>query len=109
MADRVGVINKGELILVEDKAELMRKLGKKELTLHLHQRLDAIPAALAPFNLALANDGHELVYTYDTRSDRTGITTLLAAVADAGIRFKDLSTTQSSLEEIFVSLVRRSA
>jgi ABC-2 type transport system ATP-binding protein len=109
MAERVGVINRGEIILVEEKKELMRKLGKKQMTLHLHAPLTALPASLAQFPLELHADGHELVYTYDTRSERTGITTLLAALADAGIRFKDLSTTQSSLEEIFVSLVRRSA
>src|SRR5688500_18073227 len=107
MADRIGVINRGEIILVEEKAELMRKLGKKQMTLQLHDPLTALPAALAQFSLELHADGHELVYTYDTRSARTGITTLLAAVADSGIRFKDLTTTQSSLEEIFVSLVRR--
>ena len=107
MADRVGVINKGEIILVEDKAELMHKLGKKELVLHLHQPLTAIPPALAPFGLTLANDGHELVYTYDTQSDRTGITNLLDELGAANIRFNDLRTTQSSLEEIFVNLVKR--
>jgi ABC-2 type transport system ATP-binding protein len=106
MAERVGVINRGEIILVEEKAELMRKLGKKQMTLHLHAQLAAVPESLAPFPLELHAGGHELVYTYDTRSERTGITTLLAALSDAGIRFKDLSTTQSSLEEIFVSLVR---
>jgi ABC-2 type transport system ATP-binding protein len=109
MADRIGVINKGEIILVEEKAELMRKLGKKQMTLQLHARLAELPAALADFPLELHADGHELVYTYDTRGERTGITTLLAALSEAGIRFKDLTTTQSSLEEIFVSLVRRSA
>jgi ABC-2 type transport system ATP-binding protein len=109
MADRIGVINHGEIILVEEKAELMRKLGKKQMTVQLHAQLTALPEALAHFPLELQADGHELVYTYDTRSERTGITTLLAALADAGIRFKDLSTTQSSLEEIFVNLVRRSA
>jgi ABC-2 type transport system ATP-binding protein len=109
MAERVGVINRGEIILVEEKVELMRKLGKKQMTLQLHAPLAAVPETLAQFPLELNAEGHELVYTYDTRSERTGITTLLAALADAGIRFKDLSTTQSSLEEIFVSLVRRSA
>ena len=109
MADRIGVINRGEIILVEEKRELMRKLGKKQMTLQLHDSLAALPASLAQFPLELHADGHELIYTYDTRGERTGITTLLAALADAGIRFKDLSTTQSSLEEIFVSLVRRSA
>ena len=109
MADRIGVINRGEIILVEEKTELMRKLGKKQMTLHLHTQLGALPASLAQFPLELHAAGLELVYTYDTRSERTGITTLLAALAEAGIRFNDLSTTQSSLEEIFVSLVKRSA
>ena len=107
MADRIGVINKGELILVEDKAELMHKLGKKQLTLQLHDSLDAIPVGLAAHHLTLANGGSELVYTYDTQGPRTGITGLLTDLADAGIRFKDLDTTQSSLEDIFVDLVRR--
>jgi ABC-2 type transport system ATP-binding protein len=109
MADRIGVINHGEIILVEETAELMRKLGKKQMTLQLHDRLGALPASLTQFSLEINAGGHELVYTYDTRSERTGITSLLSALAEAGIRFKDLSTTQSSLEEIFVSLVRRSA
>ena len=107
MADRIGVIDKGELILVEDKAELMHKLGKKQLTLQLHQALDAIPAELEGHHLALANGGSELVYTYDTQGPRTGITGLLTDLSRAGIRFKDLDTTQSSLEDIFVDLVRR--
>ena len=105
MADRIGVINNGEIILVEDKAELMRKLGKKQLTLHLQRKLDAIPAELAKHRVALAADGHELVYTYDTQGERTGITALLSDLNLAGIRFKDLHTTQSSLEDIFVGLV----
>jgi ABC-2 type transport system ATP-binding protein len=109
MAQRIGVINHGEIILVEDKAELMRKLGKKQMTLQLYDRLTALPPSLAPYPLELHADGHELVYTYDTRGERSGIATLLGALAEAGIRFKDLSTTQSSLEEIFVSLVRRRA
>jgi ABC-2 type transport system ATP-binding protein len=107
MADRIGIISKGELILVEDKVELMRKLGKKRLTLHLLERLDTIPASLAGRQLALANDGRELVYTYDTQAERTGITALLKSLHEAGIRFRDLNTTQSSLEDIFVDLVRR--
>jgi len=107
MADRIGVINKGELILVEDKAALMRKLGKKQLTLHLHNRLDAVPAALAAHGLTLSADGSELVYTYDTQGERTGITSLLADLNRAGIRFRDLHTTQSSLEDIFVGIVRQ--
>jgi ABC-2 type transport system ATP-binding protein len=107
MADRIGVINKGELILVEDKTELMHKLGRKQLTLQLHQALDSIPAELNGHHLALANGGSELIYTYDTQGPRTGITGLLTDLARAGIRFKDLDTTQSSLEDIFVDLVRR--
>jgi len=107
MADRIGVINKGEIIVVEEKAELMRKLGKKQLTLHLHKRLEAIPDSLAPYQLTLGNDGHDLTYTYDTQGERTGITRLLDALAVADIRFKDLHTTQSSLEEIFINMVKR--
>jgi ABC-2 type transport system ATP-binding protein len=105
MADRIGVISKGEIILVEEKAELMRKLGKKQLMLHLQSRLDQVPDALAAYRLELASDGTELVYTYDTRGERTGITALLHDLGEAGIRFNDLKTQQSSLEEIFVSLV----
>ncbi len=107
MADRIGIVSKGELILVEEKAELMRKLGKKQLTLQLQARLDALPPALGNHHLALANGGSELVYTYDTRGERTGITRLLRDLNEAGIRFRDLATTQSSLEDIFVDLVRR--
>jgi len=107
MADRIGVINKGELIVVEEKSTLMRKLGKKRLTLELHEPLDSIPPGLERHNLTLAADGHELVYTYDTQAQRTGITALLRDLAEAGIRFRDLSTTQSSLEEIFVDIVRQ--
>jgi ABC-2 type transport system ATP-binding protein len=105
MADRIGVINNGEIILVEDKAELMRKLGKKQLTLHLQKQLGAIPAELAKHSLTLASGGNELVYTYDTHGERTGITALLSDLNTAGIRFRDLQTTQSSLEDIFVNLV----
>ena len=105
MADRIGVISKGEIILVEDKAELMRKLGKKQLKLQLNQKLDAVPPALAAYGLTLAADGHELIYSYDTQGERTGITTLLKDLNAAGIRFRDLSTMQSSLEDIFVDLV----
>ena len=107
MADRVGVINHGEIILVEDKAELMRKLGKKQLTLELREQLDSIPAALAAHNLKLAVGGKELTYTYDTKSEHTGITALLDDLGRAGIKFTDLQTTQSSLEDIFVGLVRQ--
>ncbi|ABD06727.1 ABC transporter related [Rhodopseudomonas palustris HaA2] len=106
MADRVGVINNGELILVEEKAALMRKLGKKQLELYLDEPLGAIPPQLAAYDLALADDGRKLVYTYDTRAGHTGITALLGDIRAAGIRFHDLDTSQSSLEEIFVSLVR---
>jgi len=106
MADRIGVINNGEIILVEDKAELMHKLGKKQLILQLLKPLAAIPDALAAYRLTLAADGAELIYTYDTQGERTGITALLAALNQAGIRFKDLNTRQSSLEDIFVDLVR---
>ncbi len=107
MADRVGVINKGEIILVEDKAELMRKLGKKQLTLHLHRKLVVVPEELAAHRLTLADGGGELIYSYDTQGERTGITALLKDLNAAGIRFRDLHTTQSSLEDIFVGLVRQ--
>ena len=106
MADRVGVINKGEIVLVEEKRALMQKLGKKQLTLHLLHELREIPPRLAAYELALAQGGRELVYTYDAKADRTGITGLLDDLAAAGIAFKDLQTTQSSLEDIFVDLVR---
>jgi ABC-2 type transport system ATP-binding protein len=106
MADRVGVILKGEIILVEEKAALMRKLGKKRLTLLLHDPIDAVPKALARHNLELVNGGCELVYTYDTQGERTGITSLLRDLSAAGIRFQDLRTDQSSLEDIFVNLLR---
>ncbi len=106
MADRIGVINNGELILVEDKVELMRKLGKKQLTLQLHERLDRVPNELAGYGLELAADGSELIYTYDTRTERAGIAALIADLNRVGIKFKDLQTTQSSLEDIFVSLVK---
>ena len=105
MADRVGVINKGELILVEDKAELMRKLGQKQLTLELREPIAALPAALAKHRLMLANGGSKLIYSYDTHAERTGITDLLDDLRGAGVQFKDLSTSERSLEEIFVGLV----
>ncbi len=106
MADRIGVIHKGELMLVEDKAELMRKLGSKQLTLQLERPLAALPAALAGHGLALANGGSAIVYTYDTQGERTGIAGLLADLGQHGVHFRDLQTRESSLEEIFVSLVR---
>jgi ABC-2 type transport system ATP-binding protein len=105
MADRVGVINKGELILVDEKTALMRTLGKKELTLELAEPLREVPSQLAAFALSLSADGSELTYSYDTKAERTGITRLLGALAEAGIRFRDLRTSQSSLEQIFVELV----
>ena len=107
MADRIGVINHGELILVDDKSSLMRKLGKKQMILHLTEKLDSIPSAFAAHQLELALDGEALIYTYDTQADRIGIPALLKDLGDAGIRFKDLETRESSLEEIFVSLVRK--
>ena len=106
MADRIGVIHKGEIILVEDKTVLMRKLGGKKLTLQLRTALPQVPPELADSQLELSGDGTELVYSYDTQGERTGITTLLRRLADLGIAFKDLHTSESSLEDIFVSLVR---
>ena len=105
MADRIGVINKGELMLVEDKAELMRKLGRKQLALQLQSPLERIPPDLARHNLVLAAGGSEMIYTYDAQADRDGIASLLRDLAGSGIAFKDLHTTQSSLEDIFVDLV----
>ncbi|MBI2732787.1 MAG: ABC transporter ATP-binding protein [Aquabacterium sp.] len=106
MADRIGVINKGEIILVEEKNELMRKLGKKQLTLHLTQPLAEVPAGLTGYALALSADGTELVCTYDAQDDQVDVPGLLNALIDAGLRFKDIQTTQSSLEDIFVNLVK---
>jgi ABC-2 type transport system ATP-binding protein len=106
MADRIGVISKGELILVEDKTALMQQLGKKQLTLHLQSALESIPAELAGYPLELSADGNALVYTFDVQHEHTGIASLLRRLGEHGIDFKDLQTNQSSLEEIFVSLVR---
>jgi ABC-2 type transport system ATP-binding protein len=106
MADRIGVINHGELILVENKNELMRKLGQKQLTLELREPIAEVPAALAKHHLTLNGDGTTLIYTYDTQADRTGITDLLEDLRGAGLRFRDLSTSERSLEDIFVGLVR---
>ncbi|HZS63446.1 MAG TPA: ABC transporter ATP-binding protein [Xanthobacteraceae bacterium] len=106
MADRIGIINKGELILIEEKTELMRKLGKKQLIIYVQQKLDAIPRELERYPLTLAAGGHELVYNYDTQGERTGITGLLEDLRRAGIQFRDIHTTQSSLEDIFVDLLR---
>jgi ABC-2 type transport system ATP-binding protein len=105
MADRVGVINKGELILVEEKTELMKKLGRKVLHLQLAEPITEIPAALGEWNLQLSEDGGMLTYEFDAKADRTGVPSLLAAMRDAGIAFKDLDTHQSSLEDIFVGLI----
>ena len=105
MADRIGVISKGEIILVEDKDVLMRKLGKKQLTLQLQTPLAAVPAALSGYALELAADGHELIYTFDAQAEETGIAELLRRLGEQGVDFKDLHTSQSSLEDIFVSLV----
>jgi len=105
MADRIGVINKGEIVLVEEKSVLMRKLGRKQLTLHLQHPLQQIPPQLAGRQLALSADGNDLVYTFDTQADSTGIAGLLRQLNELGIDFKDLRTEESSLEEIFVNLV----
>jgi ABC-2 type transport system ATP-binding protein len=107
MADRIGVISNGELVVVEDKATLMRKLGKKQLTLQLQEPLSAVPASLAEFALELADEGHALVYTFDTQREHTGIATLMRRLNEQGIDFRDLHSSESSLEEIFVSLVHR--
>jgi ABC-2 type transport system ATP-binding protein len=109
MADRIGVISKGEIILVEDKVRLMQKLGKKELTLHLQTPLPALPPDLAAYPLRLSDDGTELVYTFDAQQEETGIAGLLRRLGEHGIDFKDLQTSQSSLEDIFVDLVKRRA
>lgn len=105
LADRIGVINHGKVILVQEKESLMRELGKKQLAVHLHEPLDSVPQALAEYELELGEDGYLLTYTYDSQSSSTGITALLAALQQAGIRFNDLNTSQSSLEDIFVGLV----
>ncbi|RST87149.1 ABC transporter ATP-binding protein [Aquibium carbonis] len=105
MADRVGVISGGEIILVEEKAELMRKLGRKELAIQLKEPLSAVPGTLAEYGLDLSKDGHTLTYAYDTQAERTGITRLLRDLDTAGLRLRDLDTRQSTLEDIFVNLV----
>ncbi|MBA3487751.1 MAG: ABC transporter ATP-binding protein, partial [Lysobacter sp.] len=109
MADRIGVISNGELIVVEEKQALMRKLGKKHLSLHLQEPLPAVPEALADLALELADDGQTLVYTFDAQGERTGIAGLLRRLNEHGIQFKDLHTRESSLEDIFVDLVRSGA
>lgn len=105
IADRVGVINNGELLLVEDKAGLMQKLGSKQLTIELREPITSIPEALESYQLQLSKNETHLIYSYDIKSDRTGITALLQDVNTAGLKLKDLHTSQSSLEEIFVTLV----
>jgi ABC-2 type transport system ATP-binding protein len=107
LADRIGVINNGEVIIVEEKAKLMRDLGKKQLVLHLYDGLEAIPDKLSGYGLELGEDKHSLTYHYDTRGEHTGITDLIQDLRGAGIRFNDLQTSQSSLEEIFVDLVHK--
>jgi ABC-2 type transport system ATP-binding protein len=107
MADRVGVINNGEIIIVEDKTVLMEKLGKKQLTLYLQSPLSEIPQGLNGYTLELSKDGNELVYSFDVQSEQTGIAGLLRQLNEHGIDFKDLHSSESSLEEIFVSLVKR--
>ncbi len=108
MADRVGVISKGKLILVEEKHALIKKLGRKTLTLNLAEPLQAVPADLADWKLVLAGDGHELVYEFDSQAEATGVPSLLRRMSDIGVGFKDLHTRQSSLEDIFVGLVHES-
>ncbi|CDX25132.1 putative transporter subunit: ATP-binding component of ABC superfamily [Mesorhizobium plurifarium] len=107
MADRVGVINKGEIILVEGKAELMRKLGRKQMTLELRAPLSAVPDGLSRYALELSADGNQLTYTYDNQSDRPGVASLIRDLEAAGVQFRDLDTKNSSLEEIFVNLLRQ--
>jgi len=107
MADRIGVIRAGEIILVDEKMELMRKLGEKQLTIHLQEKLKTVPDALAKHDLALAKDGAALIFTYDTKADRTGITSLLADLSKQKIGFNDIETSERSLEDIFVTLVHQ--
>ncbi len=107
IADRIGVINNGELLLVEDKLALMHNLGKKQLIIELKESTSSLPKSLASYDLVLSDDGNKLIYTYDTMSDSTGITALLQAIHSAGMALKDLQTTQSSLEDIFVDLVKQ--
>ena len=106
MADRVGVISRGELIAIDEKTSLMAKMGKKTLDIMLVEPLDAVPPVLAEWNVRLESDGHTLCYEFDSHAERTGIASLMRALGDAGIAYKDLSTHQSSLEDIFVELVR---
>ncbi len=109
LADRVGVITNGELILVQDKISLMQEFGKKQMVLNLSESINAIPESLSDYKLELSEDGMELTYHYDTKQERTGITSLLGALHTAGVSFNDLNTSQSSLEEIFVGLVHKNS
>lgn len=109
IADRVAVINKGEILLIEGKDDLMKRMGQKCLTIELHDPISEVPASLAAYELELGADGHSLIYTYDTRAERTGITKLLADLSEAGLGMQDLQTEQSSLEDIFVGLVAEDA
>jgi ABC-2 type transport system ATP-binding protein len=109
MADRIGVISKGEIILVEDKSVLMQRLGKKQLSLQLKQPLSVIPDALAAYALELTDDGHQLVFHFDAQREHTGIAELLADLATNGVEFKDLKSSESSLEDIFINLLRSRA
>lgn len=106
IADRVGVINAGELLLIEDKTRLMHKLGKKQLVIELREEIQSIPESLARYNLVLADNGHRLTYTYDTKAERTGITALMQDISEAGLILRDIATSQSTLEDIFVDLVK---
>ncbi len=105
MADRIGVIRKGEVILVEDKTTLMQKFGRKQLILQLQDRIDALPPGLPPDSIELSGDGQELTYTFDARREDTGVAALLRQLSAAGIEYRDLQTRQSSLEDIFMTLV----
>ena len=107
IADRIGVINKGEIIVVEEKKALMKKLGKKQLTLHLQHKLETLPAELNEYEIEITANGHELLYTFDAQKEETGIVKLLKKLSESNIEFKDLNTKESSLEEIFVSLVKK--
>ncbi|MEH6650062.1 MAG: ABC transporter ATP-binding protein [Motiliproteus sp.] len=109
MADRIGVINKGQIVLVEEKSMLMQKLGKKQLRLQLQTSLDALPPVLADYQLELSDDGHSLLYTFDTQQEHTGIADLLRSLSELGLEVKDLHSSESSLEEIFVNLVREAS
>jgi ABC-2 type transport system ATP-binding protein len=107
IADRIGIINHGEIILVQEKARLMRELGSKQLVLELQKQLRELPSNLSSYDLEVAKEGMELIYTYDSQAEHTGITALLGDLSTAGIKFHDVKTTQSSLEDIFVDLVKK--